>query len=217
MLTLNDEIQLNNYTQIACLPQKCLEFPRPYTDAYAVGWGTTSSGASSTPNILRNVKLTVYDGPSCNKVNDVFNWNGQICAGEIAGGKDTCQGDSGGPLYVLDTINGKSKYILAGLTSYGIGCALPDYPGWVKFFSKFFKIYLALINLKFRIYTRISNYIDWINANTQSSASVTQSSKVVKKTKQLADTFPFCKYYKQNCQMFNTLKQNPCKKTCNEL
>jgi secreted trypsin-like serine protease len=55
------------------------------------------------------------------------NWNTQICAGEYAGGKDTCQGDSGGPLYVLDTINGKSKYILSGITSYGYSCAQAGY------------------------------------------------------------------------------------------
>jgi plasminogen len=55
-----------------------------------------------------------------------MNWNTQICAGEYAGGKDTCQGDSGGPLYVLDTINGKQKYVLSGVVSYGYGCADPQ-------------------------------------------------------------------------------------------
>ena len=53
-----------------------------------------------------------------------MNWNTQICAGDINGGKDTCQGDSGGPLYVLGTINGKSKYILSGVTSFGYQCAI---------------------------------------------------------------------------------------------
>ena len=55
-----------------------------------------------------------------------MNWNTQICAGEYAGGKDTCQGDSGGPLYVLDNINGKQKYVLSGIVSYGYGCADPQ-------------------------------------------------------------------------------------------
>jgi len=76
-----------------------------------------------------NVKLTVYPSSNCKFVNSVFNWNGQMCAGEIAGGKDTCLGDSGGPLYVLGSVNGKSKYVVAGITSYGKGCAQPNYPG----------------------------------------------------------------------------------------
>lgn len=129
VLVLADEVLLNQYTQIACLPAKSASFPPANTASYAAGWGTTSSSSSSTSDQLRNVRLTVYDGSSCSQVNDVSSWNGQICAGEIAGGKDTCQGDSGGPLYVLGIVNGKYKYILAGITSYGAGCGVPGYPG----------------------------------------------------------------------------------------
>ncbi len=88
----------------------------------------------------------------------------QICAGELAGNKDTCQGDSGGPLFIKDTIGGKTKYVLSGITSYGNdnlkiltnnflncntyfkgdGCGLKERPG---------------------IYARVSSYIDWINKN----------------------------------------------------
>jgi hypothetical protein len=51
------------------------------------------------------------------------NWTTQICAGEYARGKLTCkEGHSIGHLYVLDTINGKSKYILSGITGYGYLC-----------------------------------------------------------------------------------------------
>ena len=50
----------------------------------------------------------------------------KICAGEVNGGNDTCQGDAGGPLYVVDTINGKTKYVLSGITSYGVECARPE-------------------------------------------------------------------------------------------
>ena len=33
----------------------------------------------------------------------------------------------GGPLYVLDKINGKEKYVMAGVVSYGYGCAVAGY------------------------------------------------------------------------------------------
>ncbi len=41
-------------------------------------------------------------------------------------------GDSGGPLYVSDTINGKSKYVLGGVTSYGVGCALEGLISYIQ-------------------------------------------------------------------------------------
>ena len=47
-----------------------------------------------------------------------------VCAGN--GATDTCQGDSGGPLMVPDSPSG---LVLAGVTSWGFGCADPDFPG----------------------------------------------------------------------------------------
>jgi hypothetical protein len=41
--------------------------------------------------------------------------------------KNFILGDSGGPLYIMDTMNGRSKYILSGVTSYGYGCARAGY------------------------------------------------------------------------------------------
>ena len=49
-----------------------------------------------------------------------------VCAGDLVdGGEDTCQGDSGGPLMVFDG----SELVLAGVTSFGEGCAEAEYPG----------------------------------------------------------------------------------------
>ena len=39
------------------------------------------------------------------------------------------KGDSGGSLYVKDNIDGKQKYVTAGIVSYGAECALPKLPG----------------------------------------------------------------------------------------
>ena len=44
-----------------------------------------------------------------------------ICAAVSGGGKDACQGDSGGPLVVDEK--------LVGIVSWGLSCALADYPG----------------------------------------------------------------------------------------
>jgi trypsin len=109
----------------------------------AIGWGSTGSGPATT--ILQEVKVPVYNFEQCKKsyaeggVN-MTNWNTQICAGYPEGKKDTCQGDSGGPLFVYKD----NKQVLVGLTSYGIGCALPKYPG---------------------VYARVSALRDWILAN----------------------------------------------------
>jgi len=63
-------------------------------------------------DVLNNVKLTVYQTSLCDNVLSTLtkNWNSQMCAGELAGGKDSCQGDSGGALYILN-----QKFILVGI------------------------------------------------------------------------------------------------------
>ncbi len=41
-------------------------------------------------------------------------------------GKDACYGDAGGPLFFLDEINGKKKFIVGGIVSFGFGdCGSP--------------------------------------------------------------------------------------------
>lgn len=71
-------------------------------------------------NRLNAVNVPIIDHKKCKKAYENLN-DFMICAGYNDGGKDACQGDSGGPLIC----NGE----LAGVVSFGTGCAAPGFPG----------------------------------------------------------------------------------------
>ncbi|KAG8033995.1 hypothetical protein G9C98_008476 [Cotesia typhae] len=99
------------------------------------GWGATVEGGS-TPEVLNTVDVPIISKSECHDAYISFGGlpKGQICAAYPEGGKDACQGDSGGPL----TIYGR----LAGIVSWGNGCARPGYPG---------------------VYTEVASFRDWID------------------------------------------------------
>lgn len=118
-----------------------------------IGWGHTEEGGSAS-NELRKVDVAFVDLDQCK--NSYENCEplcgspftvteNMLCAGED--GKDSCQGDSGGGLlvYDLDEKTEEYSYSLAGVVSFGLGCARPEFPG---------------------VYTKVSNYQDWIEENT---------------------------------------------------
>ncbi len=114
------------------------------------GWGTLSSGGS-TPDILQTV-----DVPLISNADASSDYGQTITADQLAagvrgvGGKDSCQGDSGGPLSVV--VGGVRK--LAGVVSWGEGCALPNKPG---------------------MYARVSSFQTWIAARAGGTFNALQS------------------------------------------
>jgi len=90
--------------------------------AVVSGWGTLTSGGS-LPSQLQAVEVDITARAACNSAYVLYGGitANMICAAVPGGGKDACQGDSGGPLVV----SGK----LVGIVSWGVGCALADYPG----------------------------------------------------------------------------------------
>ncbi|XP_005178811.1 trypsin alpha-4 [Musca domestica] len=86
------------------------------------GWGTTSFGSSSVPSQLRYVNVKIVGRTQC--ASSTYGYGSKIKASMICAytvGKDSCQGDSGGPLV--------SGGVLAGVVSWGQGCAQTNYPG----------------------------------------------------------------------------------------
>ena len=97
----------------------------PGTMARIIGWGTTSYGGSSS-NLLLEADAPIRADQTCQSLSSygpTFYADSMVCAGD--GTTDTCQGDSGGPLMVPDG----GVFVLVGVTSWGFGCADPDYPG----------------------------------------------------------------------------------------
>jgi hypothetical protein len=90
-----------------------------------IGWGSTSEGGPPAPS-LREVQVPILDDGACGNYDGAYRAATQMCAGVSAGGKDACAGDSGGPLMVGD---GAGGLLLAGMVSYGFGCARPGFPG----------------------------------------------------------------------------------------
>jgi secreted trypsin-like serine protease len=90
-----------------------------------IGWGSTSEGGPLSPT-LREVQVPILDDSACGGYAGAYRTATQLCAGVTAGGKDACSGDSGGPLLVGD---GAGGLVLAGMVSYGLGCAEPGFPG----------------------------------------------------------------------------------------
>ncbi|MBP7967427.1 serine protease [Candidatus Woesebacteria bacterium] len=105
-----------------------------------IGWGETGHGVS---NVLMKAQVPTVNQQACvaamKDANTVVTAN-MLCAGYYEGLIDSCYGDSGGPLLIPMP---DGSYRLLGITSWGIGCAIPKFYG---------------------VYTRVQNYIDWINA-----------------------------------------------------
>ena len=110
----------------------------------AAGWGTMRSGGK-TAKILRYVELPYVTLEECRggAMRPFTIYESMVCAGYVKhGGKDACQGDSGGPL-VYSTA-ARDSWVLAGLVSWGVGCARPRYAG---------------------VYTNVGFYAKWIDNN----------------------------------------------------
>uniref|UniRef100_W5MTN6 Transmembrane serine protease 15 n=1 Tax=Lepisosteus oculatus TaxID=7918 RepID=W5MTN6_LEPOC len=138
MMHLDLSIKLTDYIQPICLPEKEHEFPAG-TVCVIAGWGREEEQDSGpVANILQEAFLPLVTNKECQQLMPEYNITQRmLCAGYDEGGVDTCQGDSGGPLMCQD----KTGWMLAGVTSFGSGCARPHRPS---------------------VYVRVTEFLDWI-------------------------------------------------------
>lgn len=89
------------------------------------GWGTEFFGSPFIPANLKAVDVEAVADENC-VTNGLmgFQPESEVCAETLGG--DSCQGDSGGPLFgnLAD-----GRRVQVGIVSYGLGCALPAFPG----------------------------------------------------------------------------------------
>ncbi|XP_022824814.1 transmembrane protease serine 9-like [Spodoptera litura] len=152
VMKLGEVIEFNMNIQPACLWTKD-SITRYGDQAQVTGWGVIESGTLRTSPELQAATVDIIDFHQCNKLlkrSCNRNWCGlqpdQLCAGKMGGGVDACQGDSGGPLQVkipLPILNQGTMHYVVGVTSFGVGCALPGLPG---------------------VYTKVAKFADWIES-----------------------------------------------------
>ncbi|XP_049547972.1 anionic trypsin-like [Anopheles darlingi] len=129
-----------------CLPQATTMYEG--VRGIITGWGRTTTGGGLS-GTLQQAEVPILTNRECRRAGY---WafqitNKMICAGFLEqGGKDSCQGDSGGPLQVLN--ESTNRYELVGLVSWGRACAQKNFPG---------------------VYTRVNQYLYWINRNIKDS------------------------------------------------
>ncbi|XP_018601581.1 transmembrane protease serine 6 [Scleropages formosus] len=142
LLKLERPVSSRTLAQPACLPPRT-HLLEPGVQCWVTGWGALKE-TGFTSNILQKVDVRLISEDVCNKSYGYRITPRMLCAGFRDGGKDACQGDSGGPLVCQEP---SGRWFLAGVVSWGIGCARPYYYG---------------------VYTRITKMTSWIKELTSS-------------------------------------------------
>ncbi|XP_072549127.1 transmembrane protease serine 9-like [Salminus brasiliensis] len=145
LLKLSSSVTFTEYIKPVCLAAAGSTFFNG-TLTWVTGWGNIASSVSlPSPGNLQEVQIPIVGNRKCKCLYGISRiTDNMMCAGLLAGGKDSCQGDSGGPLVSKQG----GIWVQSGIVSFGIGCAQANYPG---------------------VYSRVSQYHVWINQQITSN------------------------------------------------
>uniref|UniRef100_A0A671YDW1 Peptidase S1 domain-containing protein n=1 Tax=Sparus aurata TaxID=8175 RepID=A0A671YDW1_SPAAU len=139
LMKLSRPVFFTDYIRPVCLASNNSQFYSS-TSCWTTGWGNLGKDVSlpvSTP--LQEVQIPVVGNKQCSCSYISVRWANiteqMICAGQES--KGACKGDSGGPLQCKQG----TRWVQAGITSFGVPCALADFPA---------------------VYARVSEFQDWI-------------------------------------------------------
>ncbi|XP_028972182.2 suppressor of tumorigenicity 14 protein homolog [Esox lucius] len=141
LLELSSPVYFSDLVQPVCVPAPSHAFTTG-TSCYVTGWGVLMEDGELA-SLLQEATVKIINRNSCNKLYDDAVTPRMLCAGNLQGGVDACQGDSGGPLVCLE--RGR-RWFLAGIVSWGEGCARQNRPG---------------------VYTLVTKFTDWIHQQTK--------------------------------------------------
>uniref|UniRef100_A0A672YE86 Mannan-binding lectin serine peptidase 1 n=1 Tax=Sphaeramia orbicularis TaxID=375764 RepID=A0A672YE86_9TELE len=155
MVKLSQGVEFDDVIRPVCLPMPNMRdeppLPSPNSLGVVAGWGistpnTSSSDLRLTSDLLQYVKLPVVSQDECRSsyASRSVSYNithNMFCAGFFEGGRDTCLGDSGGAFVMEDEV--RQRWAVLGLVSWGG----PEDCGSQRVYG---------------VYTRVSNYVDWI-------------------------------------------------------
>uniref|UniRef100_A0A3Q2Z0T3 Peptidase S1 domain-containing protein n=1 Tax=Hippocampus comes TaxID=109280 RepID=A0A3Q2Z0T3_HIPCM len=144
LVELAAPVFFNELVQPVCVPAPSHAFAIG-TSCFVTGWGVLTEDGELASR-LQEASVRIINRNTCNKFYDDAVTPRMLCAGNLQGGVDACQGDSGGPLVCQER---NRRWFLAGIVSWGEGCARQNRPG---------------------VYTQVVKFADWIHQQTRGQA-----------------------------------------------